>query len=162
MANLSEHDHCSQASKLAWECYGQSQQSKAIPAWIVLNSTDSGGKTKSGIWVVVSCMYKRHDLPPGISRERRKDGSSELVSRDLETGERRLLISYDVEDSEIMELFNAEVDLSSDVVTMKHAVAVDELQPEDFMLEHDNFDLTKAWHFNRSPQQNRLSIFGHR
>ncbi len=162
MSNVFEYDQYLQLRTLAWEFYCQYQPRKEIPVWIVLNSTTMAEKTKSGIGIVTGYLFKRHDLPPGITWERRKDGSNELVSRDLETGERMLLASYDVEDSKMLDLFKAEVDLSSRMVTMKYAVAANQLQPEDFMLEYDNFDLTKMWRFDLSTEQNRLNILGHK
>ncbi len=162
MSNSFELGQVMQLRILAWKAYAQEQHGGEIPAWIVINSSPSQWKIKSGIWIVTSCMFRRHPLPPSISWERRKDGSNELVGYDLETGERTLLASYDVKDDERVDLFDAEVDVSSHTVIMKHSIVVSQLRPEDFMLEYDNFDLTKMWRFDLSTEQNRLNILGHK
>ena len=162
MGKIVELEEILESRKLAWEAYIKFHADDEIPAWIILNETTTESRTTSGGWIVTGYLFKRHPLPSGISWERGKDGSNELVSRDLETGERMLLVSYDVKDSEIVELFSAEVDFSSHIVTMKYAVSVAQLQPVDFMLKYDNFDLTKMWRFDFSKEQNRLNILGHK
>ena len=162
MSNSFELGQIMQPHGIVWKAYAKEQCGGEIPAWIVLNSSTSARKDKNGIWIVTSCLFKRHDLPPGIYWEKRKGVSNELVSRDLETGKRMLLASYDVEDSNMLSLFEAEADVPSHTVRMKHSVAVSQLRPEDFMLEHDNFDLTKMWRFDLSEEQNRLNVLGHK
>lgn len=160
-ANLDKiREEICEAHKLVWAAYLKFRANNEIPAWIILNSTTAESRITSGVWSVTSYLFKMHELPPGMSWERKKDGSNELVSRDLETGERQIIISYDVEDSLIVHTFDAEVDLSSRTVTLKHVVAAEQLRPEDFMLEFDNFDLTKMWDFGLTPEQNKRNVFG--
>ena len=152
-------EEIAESRKLAWEAYTKAHANNRIPAWIILNGRTTESRITSGVWLVTGYLYKHHILPLGMSWERRKDGSNELVSYDLETGGRNLIISYDVKNDERVDFFEAEVDLSSRLVVVKHSIAANCLRPEDFMLEHDNFDLTKTWRFDLSAEQNRSNVF---
>ncbi len=159
MGKIKFHEQMVESRKIAWEAYAQAQGNNEIPAWIVLNGGTDQSRIASDAWTVRGYLFKQHVLPPGMTWERRKDGSKELVSYDLETGQRGIIISYDVKDEEFAYFFDAEVDLSSRTVIVKHSIAVNDLRPENFMLHCDNFDLTKIWRFDQSWEQNRLKIF---
>ncbi|BCM89618.1 hypothetical protein IAD21_01465 [Abditibacteriota bacterium] len=158
--NLEEiYEEILESRELAWEAYAKFQANNEISSWIILNGGTTESRITSGVWTIRGYLYKHYILRPGISWERREDGSNELVSYNLETGERNIIISYDVEDEERVYLFDAEVDLSSRIVVVKHSIAANHLRPENFMLKYDNFDLTKTWRFDQSWEQNRLNVF---
>jgi hypothetical protein len=121
-----------EAEKIAWEAITEMQADRKIPSWILQNATSNKSQCDNGLWKVEVFLFKKRKLKPGESWQRKDDGSKMLVHVDQDTGEKRYVLTYTVDDSELINLFEAEVDVTSKQATIKNVIDLTYLKQEEF------------------------------
>lgn len=127
----------SKIEKLGWEAIIKSQPNGMLPDWLVRNATSNKRCLKDGLWELAIFLFKKRELEPDESWERRPDGSKVLVRFDPASGEKRYVLTYRVDDSARVDLFRVEIVVPSEDVSIKKAINVADLDPAMFELFYD-------------------------
>lgn len=113
--NINKYIYYDRAKEIAWKEFLKIHEKENLPEWFEKCLIYDGEMIDENKWVIFITIAKKRKLAPNehfeVIRERER-----IVSIDPKTGERRVLISYEPEEFEL--IYKVEVDLKNDIVNI--------------------------------------------
>lgn len=134
LAKIAEEEREVAAERMAWKALITKY---SPPKWVLQNSSTSFYQKSEDRWRWSLFLFKKIILKEGYYWERNSHGSKTMVSIHPDTGEKAIVIIYDVPNEDWVQIFQAEVNATTREVTFTQETILANLDPNDFELYYE-------------------------